>query len=183
MAMVPLSRPSSNLPRAVWWVFLGSIFSCAGLPLTRAQVPSLTPQAAQAPPADTSQNPPKPDTKAPNDEIVSHDSPATFKVRVNVVLVRVVVRDSNGKVVTNLTKEDFQLADERKLQVISSFSTETPASRVTTVKMDSADTTSEGTPVKASELPQRFVTLFFDDLHLSTQDAMLSRQAATKLFA
>jgi VWFA-related protein len=106
-----------------------------------------------------------------------------FKVRVNVVLVRVVVRDSNGKVVTNLKKEDFQLADERKLQVISSFSTETPASRVTTVKMDSADTTSEGTPVKASELPERFVTLFFDDLHLSTQDAMLSRQAATKLFA
>jgi VWFA-related protein len=119
----------------------------------------------------------------PNDEIVSHDSPATFKVRVNVVLVRVVVRDNNGKEVTNLKKEDFQLADNRELQIISSFSMETPASHVPTVKMDSPEPTSEGTPVKAPELPQRFVTLFFDDLYLSTQDALLSRQAATKLFA
>jgi hypothetical protein len=52
--------------------------------------------------------------KNTNDEIVAHDSPATFKVRVNVVLVRVVVRDSDGKVVTNLKKADFQLADDRK---------------------------------------------------------------------
>jgi VWFA-related protein len=183
MVRVPLGRPSSSLSRTAWFAFLGCIFPFAGLPAARPQALSPTAQAPQAPPADTTQNAPKPDAKAPNDEIVSHDSPAMFKVRVNVVLVRVVVRDSNGKVVTNLKKEDFQLADERKLQVISSFSTETPASRVTTVKMDSADTTSEGTPVKASELPERFVTLFFDDLHLSTQDAMLSRQAATKLFA
>src|SRR5580658_9271010 len=183
MVRIPLGWPSSSRSRTVWFTFLGCIFSFAGLPAARAQALSPTAQAPQAPPADTSQNAPKPDAKAPNDEIVSRDFPATFKVRVNVVLVRVVVRDSNGKVVTNLKKEDFQLADERKLQVISSFSTETPASRVTSVRMDSADTTSEGTPVKASELPQRFVTLFFDDLHLSTQDAMLSRQAATKLFA
>ena len=125
----------------------------------------------------------EPDAKAPNDEIVSHDSPATFKVRVNVVLVRVVVRDNNGKVVSNLKKEDFQLADERKPQIISSFSVETPASHVPTVKMESAEAASEGTPVKAADLPQRFVTLFFDDLHLSLQDAMFSRQATAKLFA
>ncbi len=48
--------------------------------------------------------------------------------------------------------------------------------------MDSAETATEGTPVKAAELQRGFVTLFFDDLHLSTSDAMLSRQAATKLF-
>src|SRR5580692_12413697 len=151
MVRVLLGRPSRSLPRAAWFTLATGFFSFTVLPVARAQAPSATSQAPQAPPADTSQNAPKPDSKAPNDEIVSHDSPATFKVRVNVVLVRVVVRDSNGKVVTNLKKEDFQLADERKLQVISSFSTETPASRVTTVKMDSADTTSEGTPVKASE--------------------------------
>jgi VWFA-related protein len=48
---------------------------------------------------------------------------------------------------------------------------------------DSGPAPSEGTPVKTAELPQRFITLFFDDLHLSTQDALLSRQAAAKLFA
>jgi VWFA-related protein len=181
--MVPLSRPSSSLPRTVWFTFLGGIFFFNCLPVARAQAPSATSQAPQAPQADTSQNAPKTDAKAPSDEIVSHDTPTTFKVRVNLVLVRVVVRDSNGKVVSNLKKEDFQLADERKPQIISSFSMETPVSHVSTVKMDSAEAASEGTPVKAPELPQRFVTLFFDDLHLSMQDAMQSKQAATKLFA
>jgi VWFA-related protein len=96
--------------------------------------------------------------------------------------VRVVVRDSNGKVVTTLKKEDFQLADNRKPQVISSFSVETPASHVTAAKTDSPGSTTEGGAAKALELPQRFVALYFDDLHLSTQDVMVSRQAATKLF-
>jgi VWFA-related protein len=181
MATVPLSRPSGSFPRAVWFTLIGGLISCASLPVARAQTPSATPQAAQVPPADTSQNAPKPDAKTQNDEIVSHDSPATFKVRVNLVLVRVVVRDSNGKVISNLKKEDFQLADERKPQIISSFSVETPASHAPAVGPGEA--TSEGTPVKAADLPQRFVTLFFDDLHLTLQDAMFSRQATGKLFA
>jgi VWFA-related protein len=180
---VPVGWASNNLPRTVCFVFFGGIFSYVGLPVARAQSPSATPQTPQAPPADTSQNAPKQDAKASNDEIVSHDSPATFKVRVNVVLVRVVVRDNNGKVISDLKKEDFQLADERKPQIISSFSVETPASHVSTVKMESAEAVPEGTPVKAADLPQRFVTLFFDDLHLSLQDVMFSRQATAKLFA
>jgi VWFA-related protein len=163
----------------VSFVFLGGIFLVACLPLARAQTPPAIPQTPQT---GTSQSTPKPDAKSSNDEIVSRDSAAAFKVRVNLVLVRVVVRENGGKVVTNLKKEDFQLADNRKPQVISSFSVETPTSHIPTVKMDSADATSEGTPVKAPELPQRFITLFFDDLHLSIQDVLLSRQAATKLF-
>jgi len=135
--------------------------------------------------AQTSSDSQQPAAKAQDAEVVSRDTPATFKVRVNNVLVRVVVRDTNGKIITNLKKEDFQLADNRKLQVISTFAVETPGSHVATVKMeaDSGAAPSEGTPVKAAELPQRFITLFFDDLHLSTQDALLSRQAAAKLFA
>ena len=179
MATVPLSRPSSSLSRAAWCAFLGGIFSCAGLSVARAHAPSAAPQA---PPPDTSQNAPKPEMKNTNDEIVAHDSPATFKVRVNVVLVRVVVRDSDGKVVTNLKKADFQLADDRKPQIISSFSVETRASHATALKTGPAETTAEPPLEKAPELPQRFVALYFDDLHLSTQDVMLSRQAATKLF-
>ncbi len=179
----PFSRPSLFLPRTVWLIILAGIILFAALPAARAQTSSASSQAPQAPPADTSQNAPKPEAKNTNDEIVSHDSPATFKVRVNLVLVRVVVRDNNGKVVTNLKKEDFQLADERKPQIISSFSLETPASHAPTVKMESAEAAPEGTPVKVPDLPQRFVTLFFDDLHLSLQDVMFSRQATAKLFA
>src|SRR5271169_4338430 len=179
---VPFSRPSRFLPRTVWLAFLGGIFSCAASPVARAQAPSATSQAPQAPPADTSQSAPKPDAKASNDEIVSHDSPATFKVRVNLVLVRVVVRDANGKAVANLKKEDFQLADERKLQIISSFSMESPASHSAAAKTDLQESTPEGSAPKAPELPGRFVTLYFDDLHISMLDAIASRQAAMKLF-
>jgi VWFA-related protein len=179
---VPLSRSARIPPRTVWLAFLGGILLFAALPVARAQTSSAAPQAPQTPPADTSQNAPKPDAKAPNDEIVSHESPATFKVRVNLVLVRVVVRDDKGKLVSNLKKEDFQLSDNRKPQVISSFSVETPASHTTALNTGPAETTSEPTPEKAPELPQRFVALYFDDLHLSTSDVMVSRQAAMKLF-
>jgi len=41
-------------------------------------------------------------------------TPTTFKVHVNLVLVRVVVRDQQGKIVSNLKKENFQLYDNRK---------------------------------------------------------------------
>lgn len=176
-----------GLPRAIRVILLAGILSALSDVGTKAQVtpnPTQTssPPSPQPPP---SQDAPKPVSQDQTQEIASHDSPATFKVRVNLVFVRVVVRDSNGKVIPNLKKEDFQLADNRKLQVISTFAVESPGSHVTTVKMDkdSGPAPAEGTPVKPTELPQRFITLFFDDLHLSTQDAMLSRQAATKLFA
>jgi VWFA-related protein len=180
MVTVPLGRSSSSLPKIARFSYLAAIFLVVSLAVIRAQTP---PATSQTPQPGTSQGAAKPDSKAANDEIVSHDSPAAFKVRVNFVLVRVVVRDANGKIVTNLKKEDFQLADNRKPQIISSFSVETPASLVPTVKLDSEKVTSEGTPVKAPELPQRFITLFFDDLHLSTPDVMFSRLAAIRLFA
>jgi VWFA-related protein len=159
---------------------LGGIL-CACIAL-KAQAQT-SPAPPQAPVSATSPAAQESASKAQNEEIVSHDSPATFKVRVSFVFVRVIVRDSNNKVITNLNKEDFQLADNRKLQIISTFAVETPGSHVATVKMDadSGPAPSEGTPVQRVELPQRFIALFFDDLHLSTKDALLSRQAATKL--
>src|SRR5580700_10831185 len=162
----PLRGRPTTLLSVLSTVLLSYILFVYAPSPARAQAQPRSPQPPQ-PAAQPSA--PKPDTKAPNDEIVSHDSPATFKVRVNVVLVRVVVRDSNGKVVTNLKKEDFQLTDERKPQVISSFSVETPASHAPAV--DSSEAAAEGPSVKAPELPQRFVALLFDDLHLSVHAA------------
>src|SRR5262245_12460470 len=60
------------------------------------------PAQEAAKPADTSQG-----------EVVTRDSNPAFKVRVNLVLVRVVVRDSRGNVVEGLKKEDFLLFDNR----------------------------------------------------------------------
>jgi len=122
-----------------------------------------------------------------NSELVSHDSPATFKVRVNLVLVRVVVRDNQGKVVTNLRREDFQLFDNRKPQAITYFSTETPESQALRPAAvlpagEEAVVTPEEQQTAAKKLPQRFVAVMFDDVHMSMQDTTVVRDAATRLF-
>jgi VWFA-related protein len=153
-----------------------------------AQTPA-PPSQPQDAPAKTNPPPESAPSTAPaeNQEVSSRDTPTTFKVRVNLVLVRVVVRDANGKVVPNLRKEDFQLLDNRKLQTISSFSVETLGARNDSLR---ASTGAEGsssnvdpTAGKAAVLPQRFVSMVFDDVHMSMQDVMFVRDSATRFFA
>jgi VWFA-related protein len=123
-----------------------------------------------------------------NSELSTRDTPPTFKVRVNLVLVRVVVRDGAGKVVTNLKKEDFQLSDNRKPQVISTFSVETPESHKieSTTKSPepkSEDNGSGDSAAAIAALPQRFVAVVFDDTDMLMQDTIWVRNAASRLFA
>src|SRR5215467_6800365 len=54
----------------------------------------------------------------------SDSEAAKFRVNVKLVLARVVVRDSTGHAVGNLKKEDFELFDNGKKQVISNFDAE-----------------------------------------------------------
>jgi VWFA-related protein len=151
------------------------------------------PPSPPATPADTAPaaNPAstaKPVTGAEQDakEVSSLDTPATFKVRVNNVLVRVVVRDSHGKVVSNLKKEDFQLYDGKKLQVITSFATETPTTHAvplsTAPARGSSSAEADPAAVRSAALPQRFVSMVFDDVHMSMQDAVFVRDSSTRFF-
>jgi VWFA-related protein len=176
---------------------LAALVLCGGL--LRAQNPG---GQSPAPPPAPAPNP-DPDTKVwratpdtpksgddKNAELSSQDRPATFKVRVNEVLVRVVVRDQKGQVVPNLHKEDFQLLDNRKPQTISSFSSETPESlaikpavTVTEGADAPADADADVKAAAAKKMPQRFVAVFFDDVHLTLQDSTFVRDAGTRLFA
>ncbi|HWY08280.1 MAG TPA: VWA domain-containing protein [Candidatus Acidoferrales bacterium] len=113
------------------------------------------------------------------------DSAATFKVRVNLVQVRVIVRDPSGKLVDNLTRQDFVLYDQGKLQTISNFSVETTQTRLQRAAV--AAKTQEDSPQpgdtpgnKLPVLPERFVALDFDDTHLSMQDATWARSQADR---
>jgi VWFA-related protein len=159
---------------------------------TPAPVPTASAQDEKSKQAPAQQ--PSDQVPGNNSELSSQDHPATFKVRVNLVLVRVVVRDAQGKVVPNLHKEDFQLLDNRKPQVITAFSVETPESlALKPVQTPAAgeeadanadkDTGAVDATAVAAKLPQRFVAMLFDDSHLSMEDAAFVRNAATKLFA
>jgi VWFA-related protein len=149
----------------------------------RGQSPTSPTAPAASPAAQASAEPAKPQASGSTDnaEVSSRDTAPTFKVRVNLVLVRVVVRDQQGKVVPNLHKEDFQLSDNRKVQTISTFSVETPESHVvatTTSADENASADPAAAKAVAAALPQRFVSVVFDDQHLTMQDAMFVRTSA-----
>lgn len=120
-------------------------------------------------------------SSAPNAEISQVDSQATFKVRVNLVQVRVVVRDPSGKPVDNLKREDFLLYDQGKLQTISNFSRETPQSRQLRAEAI-AKTQADAAPsdTAAISLPEHFVALVYDDTHLSLEDTTFVRQQSQR---
>ena len=129
----------------------------------------------------TGQAPPQ---KAP--EISSHDAPATFSTKVNLVMVPVVVRDGKGKALGTLQKEDFQLFDKGKPQVISRFSVEKAgeAKIPADVASDEATLDKSAAPVApAAPIAQRFVLYLFDDVHTSTADLIQARDAADRHLA
>jgi VWFA-related protein len=166
-----------------------------GLTLVPASVRSQTPpdppasskpDSVPAPPREQPPAPPNAGGGAASTEVSSRDTAPTFKVRVNLVLVRVVVRDAQGNVVPNLKKEDFQLFDNRKPQTISSFSVETPATHAivpTAAATPSIQAAAEAPALTPTALPQRFVSVVFDDTSLSTTDVVTVRSAAARLFA
>jgi VWFA-related protein len=174
----PFTRPT------VGFLLAGALVLSAKTAHGQAPPPQDPPAKSDSAPA----QPQSPATPAASgaSEVSSHDTPATFRVRVNLVLVRVVVRDAQGNVVPNLKKEDFALADNRKPQVISTFSVETPDSHVVppaATATTPAEAPPEAPAVNPGALPQRFIAVVFDDTDMLTEDATFVRDAATRLFA
>jgi VWFA-related protein len=108
--------------------------------------------------------------------------PATqLEVSSNLVVVRVVVRDAQGKPVKGLGKEDFKLFDSGKEQSIAQFEVEAP------VEPPSPPVTAHGPEQAAatlsSALPGRFLALYFDDQYTSDNDLVQVRKAADDYLA
>jgi hypothetical protein len=80
--------------------------------------------ASPTPSTDATTTQPQKSETEPKPQVSTEDTVGTFKLRVNLVQVHVVVRDSAGKPVENLHKEDFQLYDNNKLQAITTFAIE-----------------------------------------------------------
>jgi VWFA-related protein len=92
------------------------------------------------------------------------------------------VRGNAGKPVEGLRKEDFQLYDNGKLQTIATFAVEDVQSRKERMEVAAKTQVGEGESVPASTaaLPERFVALTFDDVHLETIDVASMRAAAER---
>lgn len=142
---------------------LGLLSSSSAL----AQIPVSTPP------------PPPPPGAAP--EVSVQETVPTFHLRVNLVQVRVVVRDSAGKPVDNLTQADFLLRDQGKLQQISTFAVETRASRIQKALASTAASPEAAAIERGSTiLPDRFIALVYDDSHISLEDATYARLQTMK---
>jgi hypothetical protein len=94
---------------------------------------------------------PQVESKPNSAEIASHDEPTTFKVNVKLVVVRAVVRDSQGHAVGNLHQEDFQVFDKGKPQVITQFDVEQPGAL--TAKSRQTSNENSGDHLTAIRLP------------------------------
>jgi VWFA-related protein len=113
----------------------------------------------------------------------SRDGTAKIEVKVNAVLVPVVVRDSQGRTVGNLKREDFQIFDQNKLQVVTGFSIQKRA------VAEGSLTPVEATPINpgasqqpaTGRVPERFIVFLFDDLHLSAGELLRAQSVATKM--
>jgi VWFA-related protein len=118
----------------------------------------------------------------PASELTSRDEVTTFKVKVNLVLVRVVVRDSKGNPVGGLRQEDFQVLDNGKQQIVSQFAVEGPGAK--TEVMKAIESTATATPTepssKAPVIPNHFVAYLFDDVHAEFGDIVRLRDAANR---
>ena len=107
------------------------------------------------------------------------DDAATFRVNVRLVLARVVVRDSSGRAVGNLKKEDFELLDNGKPQFISHFDTEHSAGvPVAPAASTASPDTAESPKPPEKPVPAHYILYLFDDVHLSFENIARVRAAA-----
>jgi VWFA-related protein len=165
------------------WIFREMDF---GLPVAHAQ------QSTAVNAADTTaSHSPTSQTASSQDsaELTSHDETTTFKVNVKLVVLRVVVRDSQGHALGNLQKEDFQVFDKSKPQVISQFSLEQPGIQAVKEEktaeknpMNENQPAASVPPGKPLSVPERFVAYLFDDEHLQFANLAQVRDAAQRHF-
>lgn len=178
--MVQGELPSGSMKRVKAAIVVLALCWGASLLVTSLlTVSQVRAQGRRASPVQSFPGPP-PDV-APDDR---QQSPA-IKIETIVVPVRVVVRDSQGRAIGDLKKEDFKLYQDGKQQDIVNFTPVNIAIATPTATAPAASANPSGPsalaaqPDAAAVLPaQRFIALFFDDVHITLQDLQRSRNAA-----
>src|SRR5215469_11012171 len=175
-----MSSPRRSRSHRTYWLQTGCLLLllCAVLKVRAAQQASPTTTASGSSQGQSGEMSVKEETSSPS----SDSDAAKFRVNVKLVLARVVVRDMSGHAVGNLKKEDFELFDSGKKQVISNFDAEhVAAAPVVSPAVPSAAPNGTATPATAPlTFPSRYVAYVFDDLRLNFGDLAHVREAAQR---
>lgn len=107
---------------------------------------------------------------------------AIFTSKVNLVMVPVVVRDKSGRAIGTLKKEDFQLFDKGRPQVVTRFLVEKASDRIKPVEIEKDSPIDETKPA-AGVPPASFLAYLFDDMNIEAGDLTIVRNAALKHLA
>lgn len=111
------------------------------------------------------------------------ESVPAIRTETNLIVVRVIVRDSQGESISGLSKRDFELLDNKRPQPISYFFEEIPpAAGLADAK--SPEKPAGGLPARiptpAKMESSSFVALFFDDYHMGIGNLGQIRDAAKR---
>ena len=170
--------PLAGVTAAIFLICLCALFAQTNASPPAAPQPSSPPQSSPAPAADSTATP---DKNAA--EMASREAPTAFKVSVRLVLVRAVIRDSHGRAIGTFNKDDFNLYDNGKLQVIKHFAVEQPASLAAKPPEPSQPQPGEVAPIPPPPVPDHFVIYLFDDVHLDSRYLLQARAAAERHLA
>jgi VWFA-related protein len=123
-------------------------------------------------------------TPSKDDEMVTTEQPATFKVQTNLVEVPVIVRDRAGHAIGNLKQEDFHITDKGKHQEITKFAIVKSATQVvqsgTRAEAPSPNAPAPDAAPNSPSVPTHFVAFVFDDVHIRFEDLPQVRSAVVK---
>jgi VWFA-related protein len=180
-----LPQATSPVPNETASAIESTTMPESGLPPSSSHLDSPTESAPTAPaPAVPAPTVPAP-TAAPPTESTPAGSDAranqpqttgiALQVSVNRVLVPVLVRDKQGRSVSDLKKDDFQVFDNNRPRAISAFMVEQHGA-----PPGSAAANAQTSSTISAAPPQRFIVLLFDDLHLSFMDLENAKKAGEK---
>lgn len=117
----------------------------------------------------------------PQDKASTEQQEPSFRLKAELVETRVVVTDRKRNVIKNLNKEDFEVFENDKGQVVSFFSAENLSGAKDQSRPSQAVEKREpsgSTP--AASTPGRTIVLFIDTLHLSTTSLLQTRETLLK---
>jgi VWFA-related protein len=107
----------------------------------------------------------------------SQDQP--IRLKTDLMEIRAVVTDKQGKLITGLNKADFEVLENGREQVVSFFSTEAVSSERNVINLPGTSPAARRQITPAAR-PKRTVVFFVDTLHMATLSLLRVKQELLK---